>query len=364
MKEKEHILIVCNTVYQIMVATQLRSTFFRAENVHIVVSDHMNNSATIAKNIKESGYFDNVIYVKNKKLVLKQGCRFYKLRHFLNQARETIMNLKIIKKQINTKLYSQLCVSNISIFTILLFFRLSRKREISLSIFEDGFVTYCKSFKKTDQASLFHRILNRRGMLGVAKQLFLFNPELLEWSFKGEITAIPKFSRNNSEIKTILNRIFQFERIKDDYSKVKYLFLEESFFADGFQVDDVAIVQAIVAKTSPNEVLVKLHPRNSINRFTPLGINTNSSLEIPWELIILNQDISRLTLITISSSAALTPFLIFNIPVKSISLLKLLPQKPGNMSGDLGIFMQKIYNLYPDIFLSPKTEEEFFNVLK
>lgn len=365
MRKKENILIVCNTVYQIMVAVQIRYTFLQKENVHIIISDHMNNSSTIFENVRKSNFFNEVIYIKNRKRRLDQNCRFYFLKQFFYKAKETINNLKIIRKQINTKSnYNQLYVSNISIFTILLLFFLSRKKEIRLSIFEDGFATYCNSFKNSDKASLIHRLLNKKGMLGTAEQLFLFNPHLLEWDFEKKIIPIPKFSNKNDEVKNILNQIFQFENINDDYSKIKYLFLEESFFADGFNVNDVEIVQNLTQRINVNDVLVKLHPRNTINRFAPLGIKTNTNLEIPWELIILNQNISHITLITISSSSALTPFLIFDIPVKSISLLKMLPQKPGNMNGELGLFMQKIYNIYPDIFLSPETEEDFFKLLK
>ena len=365
MKKNENIIIVCNTVYQIMVAVQLRYYFFQADKVDIVVSNHMSNSLTIAENIRKTHYFDNVIYIKNKKYILKENCRFYTLRLFFNKIKESLKNYTIIKRQINTGChYNHLCVSNISIFTILLYFKLAKKHNIRLSIFEDGFATYCNSFKNSDKASFIHKILNPKGMLGAAEQLFLFNPHLLEWNFEAKTIAIPKFSNDNIIVKQILNKIFQFDTIKDNYSKIKYLFLEESFFADGFKVNDVDIVQKISKKTNINDVFVKLHPRNDTNRFKPLGIKTNVNFEIPWELIILNQDISKVTLITISSSAALTPFLIFNIPVKSISLLKILEKKPGNMNGELGVFMQKIYDTYPNIFLSPTTEKEFLDLLE
>ncbi len=363
MKGNEKILIVCNTAYQIMVATQLRHFFFKNDEVHLLVSDHMNNSETIAENIKKSHFFNDVIYVRNKKLVVKQGSKFRAIRRTINRTKETLNNLRIIRNLVKTfGYYDELCVSNISIFTILLLHRL-KKKNVRLSIFEDGFSTYCRSFKNSDHASTIHRLLNKKGMLGYAQRLFLFNPQLLEWEFAGEVVALPKFSRENNEIKTQLNRTFQFDNVKDDYSKAKYLFMEESFFADGFKVNDVELVQKIVEHTNINDVCVKLHPRNAINRFKPLGIKTNVNFDIPWELIILNQNIENITLLTISSSSALTPYLIFNLPVKSISMLNLLNEKPGEMQGELGIFMQKIYQLYPEVFFAPKTLNDFFKIL-
>ncbi len=363
MRENKKILIVCNTAYQIMVATQLRHFFFKTDEVHLLVSNHMNNSEAIAENVKQTHFFDNVIYVQNKKLVVKQGSKFRAIRRTTNRIKETILNLKIIKHLVKTNgYYDELCVSNISIFTILLLHRLKRKN-VRLSIFEDGFSTYCRSFKNSDRASTIHRLLNKNGMLGDAERLFLFNPQLLEWNFGGKVIALPKFSRENNEIKAQLNQTFQLSNIKDDYSTVKYLFMEESFFADGFKVNDVELVQKIAEKTNINDVCVKLHPRNSINRFEPLGIKTNINFDIPWELIILNQDIEKITLLTISSSSALTPYLIFDLPVKSISMLNLLDEKPGEMQGELGVFMQKIYRLYPDVFFAPKTSDEFFKLL-
>ena len=77
MKKNENIIIVCNTVYQIMVAVQLRHYFFQVDKVDIVVSNHMSNSLTIAENIRKTHYFDKFIYIKNKKYILKENCRFY-----------------------------------------------------------------------------------------------------------------------------------------------------------------------------------------------------------------------------------------------------------------------------------------------
>lgn len=342
------VLMVCNSVYQILVAVHLKLNYYADDAVDLIVSDQMNNSRNIADRITKIGLFRQVIHINNKKEANGK---------FTQKAVETWSNLKIIRDIYKKNgVYDVLCVSNIAVFTILLYNYLRRKKPLELCIFEDGFSTYSNFFKNSDKATFIHRFINKKGMIGSASKLYLFNPQLLEWKMPdGEVVAMNKIQPKSDEVE-ILNRIFDIQ--KADKYDAPMLFMEESFFADGFEVEDVEIVNEIAKHFGKERVMIKTHPRNPVNRFAELGYKTNKNTEIPWELIVLNQDISKKILITISSSAVLTPFLLFDIPVKSYSLLKMLKNKPGNMQGELGKFMEKVYDLYPNHFFAPETQEE------
>lgn len=47
------VLIICNTVLQIMFATNLKYTEFVDDDVDLIISDHTNNSEVIANNSRK-----------------------------------------------------------------------------------------------------------------------------------------------------------------------------------------------------------------------------------------------------------------------------------------------------------------------
>lgn len=346
----KRVLFICNTAYQLMTGVQIRQKLYPADKADLLLSNQMVGAEAVAQRARTCGLFSQVAYIENKK------------QTFANRIAETLHDITLIRK-LRKQLgeYDVVCLSNISVFTIL-FLRFYQRKAFKLNIFEDGFVTYCRSFEHTDRASLIAKLINPKGILGNVSHIFLFNPDLLEWHRKNiQPVAIPKFDRTDTETIRALNHLFAFSQ-DDTYDK-PYLFMEESFYADQFPVDDVRLVELMAEKVGRENVMVKLHPRNPENRFESRGIKTNHSFSTPWELILLNTELQDCTLVSISSSSILQPYLLLGQPIKAISLLRLLPEKPGNMKGELGVFMQSLFDKYSNICFSPATEDEFLNVL-
>jgi len=347
-----HIVFICNTAYQLFTVVQLRMSEYSQDNVDIIMSDQFSSSRTIADNMIKSGLFGQVLYVENKK------------QTFSSRLKETLHDIKLIS-QLRRKLgkIDELCFSNISVFTIL-FTRFYQCKTPDISIFEDGFVTYSKAFENMDRATVFSRVLLPKGILGKTSRLWLFSPELLDWQ-KDNITVskIAPIDKRDNKIVATLNSIFGYDSDGDKYDK-KFLFMEESFFADKYPVNDEEIVKGIAEIVGEENLMVKLHPRNSENRFAPLGIKTNTTFGTPWELIALNQDLQNCTLISISSSSILQPYLLFGTPMHCYALLNTLEERPGNMKGVLGDFMAGLFARFPNVCACPATMEQFNEMIK
>ena len=346
----KRVLFICNTAYQLMSSVQIRQKLYVDNKCDLLLSNQMVGASIVAQRARTCGLFSKVAFVENKK------------QSFASRIAETLHDFRLIRR-LRKELgeYDIVCLSNISVFSIL-FLRFYQRSRFELNIFEDGFVTYCRSYEHSDRASIISKFINPKGILGNVSHIFLFNPDLLEWHRENiRPIAIPKFDKNDTETIKVLNHIFSFNQ-EDTYDK-PYLFMEESFYADRFPVDDVHLVELMAEKVGRENVMVKLHPRNPENRFASRGIKTNRSFSTPWELILLNTELQDCTLVSISSSSILQPYLLLGQPIKAISLLRLLPEKPGNMKGELGIFMQSLFDKYSNICFSPATEDEFLNVL-
>ena len=57
----QKILMICNTPYQIFVATWLKFTEFCDDSVDIIVSDHMVGGMGVYENIRKTDVFNNEI---------------------------------------------------------------------------------------------------------------------------------------------------------------------------------------------------------------------------------------------------------------------------------------------------------------
>lgn len=127
------------------------------------------------------------------------------------------------------------------------------------------------------------------------------------------VCRIEPFDINDRNFLDNINSIFDYEKCNDIYD-LPIIFFEESYYADGSEmIDDVGIIERLAESIGRDNIMVKLHPRNPINRFKRLGYKTNKNTEIPWELIVLNQEISKSILISISSSAVLSAYTIKGI---------------------------------------------------
>lgn len=317
----KNVLILCNTVYQIIVATWIQRCFFKKDKIDIIISDHMNNGKEIAKHIRETKKFNNVYYLET-----------FNYARGINKFYRFICP-KIVCKNIFIPFkdkYDVLLVSNMDYFSQLLY-KFNVKKDGQVYWYEDGSASYSAACEKY---YIRKDIFVKKKIYRNVEGLFLFTPEHLCWKPNFKKIKIPAISKENIEYRNMLNQIFQFEKSKDKYD-VKYIFFEESYSSEGFKIDDVELVEKIAKKVGKDNIMIKIHPRNPINRFKERGFKTNTNTEIPWELIVMNNDLSDKVLLTVSSTSVLNPYLLFGDKAKAYILYDCLESKPQLLEGDL-----------------------------
>jgi hypothetical protein len=331
--------------------------------VDIVV--HTKDSDKIAESVKKTGLFNHVVCIKSKRNVKRRKTIFHALLFSFKRGVEIVNNIFIVNKIARHKNYQSLLISNLSVFTILLYNKLKKQHpNLEFCLFEEGVNIYSQSYTEADKPDSLHRkYVNKSGIIANLDKLYLFLPELLEWKApKAQIIALPKMNVKDPVFVQTINDIFGLYNIPDKYDK-PVIFFEESHFTDGFEAPDVEIVNQIAQITGKENIMIKLHPRSVVNRFAKLGYATNTDTNIPWEAIVLNQDFTNKILIAIASGSVLYPYLYFGIPLKSFSLLNTLPKRPGMMDSSLGDMMNKIYQTYPSVFYAPADMNHFLATL-
>lgn len=354
--------MICNTPYQIFVSTWLKMTVLRNDKVDIIVSNRMNNSEKIAENIEKTLVFENVIHVKAKE---------FEPKYYLQNLKSVFSPFGHLEEYFSlNKKYDLLFASNMDCLTRLVFHAIKNdkndkraNKNLEFYIYEDGIATYSRyyeeeySFTKKNRKLLFW--YKQRKIYYDCNGIYLFDKDAIMWKPNTVVLEIPKIDVNNIEFKNTINIIFDYQNTCDAYDK-KYVFMEESFFADGFKVNDVEVVQQIAKVVGKENIMVKIHPRNPVNRFKELGYKTNENTHIPWEVIVLNQDMSDKILLTFASTAVLNPFRLFGQNTKVYSLYKCFETVPDILRGALWEATEYAYQkYYPTIEILNSIEERF-----
>lgn len=355
-------LFLCNTVYQIMISAWLKYKVFSDIEADIIISNHINGYKTIANNIKKVKLFNEVYTVDSKEK--SQDRIVYKNK--LQLLYHDCCSNAELKRYIDIKCcYDELFVSNLDGFTKLLFSVLNRKYKTKIHMFEDGISTYSKLYEQfyenTKKGNSFHDFLKyvlfrNKTVYGNVISLWVLNPDTLLWNPKYEVNRIPVIE-TDSKFKKMLNVVFDYDNMTDNYDK-KYIYFEESFFADTGYMEDVELVNKLADIVGKDNVMVKIHPRNQKNRFKELGYKTNEDISIPWEVILMNNDFSDKILITIGSQTIVTPCILFDMHIKSFSLYNCVNEKPKVLSGSLFDVLLTLYDKYSeDITLCNSIED-------
>lgn len=355
-------LFLCNTPYQVIVATQIATSKYENNINDIIVTDKIADYESLYENIKKSGVFNKVTIWKIKNKYAKKSGLFFVLSLLLSK-----LNINIHK--ISFGEYDNLFCGNIAKVATILYRVLKQKTEVNTYLFEDGFSTYskeCGDFflkinrTRTIKQKLFriYRKASFEFFLDL-KGIYLFSPNILDWEPTFPVVEIDKIDSDNNDLVETYNRIFGISTIVDSYSE-GVIFFEESYFADSIDVGDETIIKQVANKVGLDNYLLKIHPRNPVNRFDDMGIHVNKDTSIPWEIIALNKDLRDKILITIASGSALTSLVNTNVrPKKIIMLMNCEEIDDGLLTPSLEI-LRRIANSFEDIVWLPKSVGEAY----
>ena len=359
------LLAICNTPLQIIELINLVYEYHKDDAVDLIISDHISGSEIIVSNARKVGIFSNVYRVKTFNYSRR-------LNEFETQSKTEWYSDKILRNN-NLKLdciYDELLVSNVDPFADRVFERCVKyNKDIEVAIFEDGYSTYSSlgkeitSICEQENHSFFKKhvrnIYKIRRIACKIKKIYLMYPDRLVWKTDAKIVKVNQISRNNSELISILNIIFNYHVNENSFNK-KYIYFEECYLKEGTPSLEPLFVDIISGVVGKDNLMVKRHPRVDINRYEGKGIVTNNNTYIPWELICLNEEhINDKVLITISSGSVSMPIDLCGIDVHSIVLKNMVDYGSNYYQNDYYKWLERyVYKSNKDNIFLPNTIDE------
>lgn len=355
--------MVVNTYFQIITAINMKLTIFKDRNVDIIITDLSTSYEKIAKNLEKTKLFRNVETAKINEICYKIS-KFKKYMFLLFYQKA----IKKMTKKSDYDKYDTMMFFNYDVFTFCLYNVLHKEnKKIKIYRFEEGFCSYLHDFSKlviTNVSDVISFFRFRKSLKNSISKYYFYNPDIVLFKTKYELEKINNLDRNNELLRNALNTTFNYDNQISEYNK-KFIFFEESFFCDNKGIDDLELILKIADIVGKENLLVKLHPRNKIDRFEKYGISTNKTIGIPWEVIQMNNDFSDKVFLTISSGSVLASRLYFNDNIKTYLLFNCTEKMSDMVTDKYFEYLDKVKIKFGlESFCIPNNKNEFFELLR
>lgn len=368
-KVKKKVAIISNTVYQLLVVLQMKVTVFENMDVDLFITDHSMNTKRYAYNGNKLGLFRNVQYIETLDYSRRRGK--YQPGNIQSELFFSLKRYNEVKKRVGKiEKYDYFFSANLDLFAAAFYDVLKLKnQQIKLYLFEDG-LSVCKAMEvylndmqnyiNNGQFSSIYKITGYGKAFNEIKGVFLSVPELFSWKRKMKLYKIPKIQKNNMDTINKINTLFGYDNNMDYIIKnKKVIFFEESYYSDGYKVNDQKLLNIIASVAGKQNIMVKLHPRSRENRFKDYDILPD--LSIPWEVFYLNNDLSGITLVSIASGCIIHPFLLFDDKQEMVVLLDIARGSfPGILKTYHKFLRDNLFTVYPETFRLLQSEEELY----
>lgn len=325
------ILIICDTYYQLIIAVQMKLTFWRDTEVDLFLSNHSNGAKSIADRLKNITLFAEIKYIESKEFTYKNS--------LIKNVKDIVeynfgrLKCKELKKYDEILFYGL----NLYLYAIQDYYDFIR-HDVRWSRYEEGLLSYDTDFAYGKRVSLtrkLRKISGRNDIVDKIDRYYCFFPELKQQHKEWNFCKIPVLTESSYELKEILNYIFNYKSV---FYKQKYIFFASSSDIDGQSFGETEIILKLANKVGKENLLIKMHPRDTRSIYENRGIAVMRESSIPWEIIQMNEDLSRHVLLTVNSGAFLSITAILKQQIQGVFLYPQVSKKDK-------AFLSRAYNI-------------------
>ena len=299
------ILLIANTYYQLIFAIQMKSTIFKEEEVVLLLSDHSKNAESVFKKIKGYNLFYQVEYIKTKGVVKNRNV-IDRLADCFNIILDKDNRYKYYIENLSNWVFDEMICYNYNIDVIGLYYILSKhNRKLKVSLFEEGILSYDIYFKDNIHRRIIKLLRTALGKIEISSafySFYCFYPKLYSGSLR--TTEVPRIV-SNSPCVNLLCDIFGLNTLEMNYS-FKYIYFSSVYdFEGGNPVGELELVKKIREVVGNDNLLIKIHPRDTRDIYIRNGFNVDRNSSVPWEVIQLSGDFSNKVFLTVNSGSVL-----------------------------------------------------------
>ncbi len=328
-------------------------------NNDLYVVPTMKNSAQLARALKETGLFHDVVLLPDISITYPVT-----VKKAMTIANSRFRVFRALRGKVYDKVYY--CMDGWYANSIIYHGLKKLCKNAEHSLIENGINAYFRPYQ--DKPWYLRAFVNALGMTCMdgrfVDKLYVYEPDMMCVEQPGTIEVLPKLEVGNPKLVTVLNRVFGYCDSNNEIKNKKYVIMEQGPFAVDF--DPQPIWEKVIGMLDPAETIVKAHPRQRNSRLANLGVAECRDFTIPWEVYLANMDVSDKVIFSIFSTACIAPKLILGLEPRVVMLYKLLPVDYHFLGKGVVEFVEKVGGAYKDKskFFVPESFEELENYLK
>lgn len=297
----KHILVYCNTYYQLLVAIQLQLTLKQEDKVSVLLTDESRGAEEIAARLKASGFFHGVFFWKTR-TASEQVNAAYKLR-----CLQSGIFGSVPEDMPKSYICDELIGYNLDLATHGVYASLKRRNKAMVcNAVEEGLLSYRTPESTSGLLRAIQSVrkaLGRENLRQSVKQLYCFNPGVYRGSL--EPVAIPRLDCSNETLRRVLQQVFLKDQVLEPYTQ-KYIYLPCIYDMEGgAPIGELALAQALAQQVGKENLLTKPHPRDDADKYRAAGVKVDTNSSVPFEVLCILQDLSQKVLITTLSGSLL-----------------------------------------------------------
>ena len=308
-------LFVCGTIFQLIKAINIRVTML--ESADLILTDTA-DFTTLEPGIKKWGIFREIYTMKDDEYKKQYWQLLGRQKRSLSRHPEKGIDPIVLNCE-----YQDLYLPSLSAYNKLFYYYLIQQgMKPEIHLYEEGITTYVidilENMKKDGMS---HAYYGRNSIVHHLEEILLYEPDLYSCdSFTDKIHSLPKLEEDRKELIQRYLELFKTCKLPQH----KYIFLEEAFMKDGILSSDVELVDEIAKQVGKENIVIKPHPRNQVQRFEKRGYAIFPSTTIPWEIVLMSNSLQDKVLLTVSSTSSITAKQVMNKSMNAIQLFDLM----------------------------------------
>lgn len=340
-----NLLFLACTYYQLITCIQIKKKMYSNDSAVLLLTDDCADADKVIRNLSNESTFENCFLLRKKHYYNEKTSITDKLKH-ISYSTFGSKEFSFLEERTFDKFF----LYNDDFYSLWIFATVSkRNKKITLERYEEGLISYYVPENKAD-TTLFYRVSTILRKL-IGKPLF-FNQMKVFYCFNSylyhgtlHVIEIPEINTSDKEMIVLLKNVFGIEEQSLHYEQ-KYIFLSSMIDSDGDGIPggELEVIKNVTKLVGKDRVLVKVHPRDDIEKFTREDILVDDNSSVPFEIIQLLYDFSEKVLITVLSGGVLTISSIINSPPSIIFTNKLYPKQDSQYLSKWGPQYQELIN--------------------
>lgn len=358
------IAFICATPLQVFNAINIMHHHFESDQADIIALNYRVDLRPLLCNANNCKYIHDVIYID------------YKLHNdFLGILKDYLMLNKDFDKLDNHSDYSDLFTTWVGGYGTIIFTKLFKyNKDIKLHFYEEGIGVYTHNILQYyGRIQYFYKLLNYRCESNYLNDIYVYNSKIMFKDIAYPAIGIGCIDKNDIELVNQLSSIYnKTNSISHSTEKIFYLdnYLEPSIFGEFDQVNMLNLLDKKIRTT----LLVRKHPITNHNNYEKNGYKIDDN-NLPWETCIMqNENLKEKILITLLSTAAFSPKLIFNEEPYIVILGKAVKNylsgdnayAENYYSDEFSLLVNHIKEIYVDKskVIVPESISEFYTIME